>query len=79
MRSRAFDLSDEALARAVEQGCKRAGSTTEAVSDADVVVTMLPAAQHVLGVYRDQVLRQSAAIGASDRLLDHRRRLGPHG
>jgi 3-hydroxyisobutyrate dehydrogenase len=52
---RAFDLSEEALARAVEQGCKRAGSTAEAVSDADVVVTMLPAAQHVLGVYRDQV------------------------
>jgi len=51
----AFDLSEEALARAVEQGCKRAGSATEAVSDADVVVTMLPAAQHVLGVYRDQV------------------------
>ncbi|WP_395623825.1 3-hydroxyisobutyrate dehydrogenase [Sphingomonas daechungensis] len=51
----AFDLNEEALARAVEQGCKRAGSTAEAVSDADVVVTMLPAAQHVLGVYRDQV------------------------
>ena len=52
---RAFDLSEEALSRAVEQGCARAGSTAEAVSDADVVVTMLPAAQHVLGVYRDQV------------------------
>ena len=53
---RAFDLSEEALARAVEKGCKRAGSTGEAVSDADVVVTMLPAAQHVLDVYRSQVL-----------------------
>jgi 3-hydroxyisobutyrate dehydrogenase len=53
---RAFDLSDEALARAVEQGCTRAGSTEEAVGDAEVVVTMLPAAQHVLAVYRDQVL-----------------------
>ena len=52
---RAFDLSEEALARAVEQGCSRAGSTAEAVGDADVVVTMLPAAQHVLGVYREQV------------------------
>jgi 3-hydroxyisobutyrate dehydrogenase len=40
----------------VEQGCKRAGSAGEAVSDADVVVTMLPAAQHVLDVYRSQVL-----------------------
>ena len=53
---RAFDLSEEALARAVEQGCSRAGSTEEAVADADVVVTMLPAAKHVLGVYRSQVL-----------------------
>ena len=53
---RAFDLSEEALARAVEQGCQRAGSTAEAVSDADVVVTMLPAAKHVLDVYRSQVL-----------------------
>ena len=53
---RAFDLSEEALARAVEQGCSRAGSTEEAVADADVVVTMLPAAKHVLDVYRSQVL-----------------------
>ena len=53
---RAFDLSKEALARAVEQGCSRAGSTEEAVADADVVVTMLPAAKHVLDVYRSQVL-----------------------
>ena len=53
---RAFDLSEEALAKAVEQGCARAGSTEEAVDGADVVVTMLPAAQHVLAVYRDQVL-----------------------
>ena len=53
---RAFDLSEEALARAVEQGCSRAGSTEEAVSDADVVVTMLPAAKHVLDVYRTHVL-----------------------
>ncbi|HKH27934.1 MAG TPA: 3-hydroxyisobutyrate dehydrogenase, partial [Sphingomicrobium sp.] len=53
---RAFDLSEDALARAVEQGCSRAGSTEEAVADADVVVTMLPAAKHVLDVYRTQVL-----------------------
>ena len=53
---RAFDLSEEALDRAVEQGCSRAGSTEEAVTDADVVVTMLPAATHVLDVYRSQVL-----------------------
>jgi 3-hydroxyisobutyrate dehydrogenase len=58
---RAFDLSEEALARAVEQGCTRAGSTEEAVSDAEVVVTMLPAAKHVLDVYRSHVLGKAPA------------------
>ena len=52
---RAFDLSEEALDRACEQGCARAGSTDEAVKDAEVVITMLPAAGHVLDVYRNHV------------------------
>jgi 3-hydroxyisobutyrate dehydrogenase len=52
---RAFDLSEDALERAVSQGCTRAGSVAQAVEDAEAVVTMLPAAQHVLSVYRDQV------------------------
>jgi 3-hydroxyisobutyrate dehydrogenase len=56
---RAFDLSQEALDRACEQGCSRAGSTEEAVKDADVVVTMLPAAKHVLDVYRSSVFGQA--------------------
>ena len=58
---RAFDLSEDALARAVEQGCSRAASTEEAVKDAEVVVTMLPAAKHVLEVYRSQVLGKAPA------------------
>ena len=53
---RAFDLSEDALKAAVEKGCARAKSTDEAVADADVVITMLPAAQHVLDVHRNQVL-----------------------
>ena len=53
---RAFDLSEEALAHAVEGGCVRAGSTDEAVQDAEAVITMLPAAKHVLEVHRDHVL-----------------------
>ena len=53
---RAFDLSEEALAHAAEQGCARAGSTEEACKEAQAVVTMLPAAKHVLDVYRGQVL-----------------------
>ena len=52
----AFDLSEEAVGAAVEKGCVRAGSTDEAVADAEVVITMLPAAQHVLDVHRNHVL-----------------------
>ncbi|MBE7217908.1 MAG: 3-hydroxyisobutyrate dehydrogenase [Caulobacteraceae bacterium] len=52
----AFDLSDAALAQAVDAGCQRAGSAAEAVRDAEAVVTMLPAGRHVRGVYADEVL-----------------------
>jgi 3-hydroxyisobutyrate dehydrogenase len=58
---RAFDLSEEALSKACEQGCDRAGSTEEAVKDADVVITMLPAAKHVLDVYRNNVFGNAPA------------------
>ena len=52
---RAFDLSEEALARAVEAGCQRAASAAEAATDAEAVVTMLPAGKHVAGVYEADV------------------------
>jgi 3-hydroxyisobutyrate dehydrogenase len=52
---RAFDLSEDALAKACEQGCGRAASTEDAVEDAEVVITMLPAGRHVLDVYRNHV------------------------
>jgi 3-hydroxyisobutyrate dehydrogenase len=52
---RAFDLSEEALKRAVEHGCKRAKSAAEACKGADAVVTMLPAGTHVAAVYRAAV------------------------
>jgi 3-hydroxyisobutyrate dehydrogenase len=51
----AFDLSAEALARAAEAGCRTAGSGAEAVADAEVVITMLPAGPHVRKVYEEQV------------------------
>ena len=57
----AFDLSDNALDRAISQGCNRAGSTEEACKGADVVLTMLPAAKHVLEVYRHHVLDTAPA------------------
>ena len=51
----AFDLSEAALERAVSDGCRRAGSVTQAVGGADAVVTMLPAGKHVRSVYEDEV------------------------
>jgi 3-hydroxyisobutyrate dehydrogenase len=52
----AFDLSDVAMDRAAQHGCKLAKSAAEAVENADAVVTMLPAGQHVAAVYRESVL-----------------------
>jgi 3-hydroxyisobutyrate dehydrogenase len=52
----AFDLSQAALDRAAERGCKPVGSVAEAVADAEAVVTMLPAGQHVRSVYAEQLI-----------------------
>ncbi|SEH16493.1 3-hydroxyisobutyrate dehydrogenase [Sphingopyxis sp. YR583] len=57
---RAFDLSEEALSRAVEAGCTRAVSAAEAVTGAEAVVTMLPAGKHVASVYESQVFPNAA-------------------
>ena len=51
-----FDLSADALARAKEHGMKPASSAAEACNDADIVITMLPAGQHVRQVYADAIL-----------------------
>jgi 3-hydroxyisobutyrate dehydrogenase len=51
----AFDLVPEAVTHAVESGCKPAKSAAEAVKQADVVITMLPAATHVHAVFHDDV------------------------
>lgn len=50
---RALDLSEDAVARAVDAGCTAAKDTKDAVSNADIVVTMLPAGKHVKMVYGD--------------------------
>lgn len=57
---RAFDLSSEAVVQAVAAGAVAASSVTEACRGADAVVTMLPAAQHVLSVH-DEVRRAAPA------------------
>jgi 3-hydroxyisobutyrate dehydrogenase len=57
----AFDLSGEALARAGAHGCHPVSDPVQAVSDADVVVTMLPAGKHVASVYNDTVFGAARA------------------
>ncbi|MEO7469018.1 MAG: NAD(P)-binding domain-containing protein, partial [Sphingobium limneticum] len=64
---RAFDLSDDALAKAEAAGALRASSAADAVTGADAVVTMLPAGKHVEAVYDDAVF---GAAKAGALLLD---------
>jgi len=56
----AFDLVPEAVKHATEGGCAAAGSAAEAVKGAEVVITMLPAAQHVRAVYEKDVAPNAA-------------------
>lgn len=48
---RAFDLNADAVKAAVSAGASAAATVKEAVSDVDVVVSMLPAGKHVHQVY----------------------------
>ncbi len=52
----AFDLSPACLDRAVAGGCRAAASVAEAVADAEIVITMLPAGKHVRQVYEQDIL-----------------------
>ncbi len=58
---RAYDLSQEALARAKARGCLPAESAAAAVQEAEAVVTMLPAGSHVRDVYESTVIGQAPA------------------
>jgi 3-hydroxyisobutyrate dehydrogenase len=66
-RVRAFDLVDAALNRAEAAGCARATSAADAAGDAEIVVTMLPAGQHVRAVYGEALL---PAVAADALLID---------
>ena len=46
-----FDLSPDHLAQAALRGVHKAGSAVEAVKDCAVIITMLPAGQHVRAVW----------------------------
>ncbi len=52
---RAFDLSDDALAKAKAAGCLPVDSAAEAADGAEAIVTMLPAGKHVEQVYSESL------------------------
>ncbi|MDQ8757317.1 3-hydroxyisobutyrate dehydrogenase [Sphingosinicella sp. LHD-64] len=58
---RAFDLSEDALARAESRGAKRVATAEEAVAEAEAVITMLPAGKHVREVYETSVIGKAPA------------------
>lgn len=76
----AFDLSAAALDRAVAGGCTPAGSVAEAVSNAEIVITMLPAGKHVRAVYETDILpnvpRSALLIDCSTIDVDSARAVG---
>ena len=57
---RAFDLSADALARAVGHGCTAADSAVAAATGAAAIVTMLPAGTHVRAAYEGDLFAATA-------------------
>lgn len=57
---RGFDLVEANLATAKSNGVSAASSAEDAVNGADVVITMLPAGQHVVSVYESIVAKATA-------------------
>ena len=60
-----FDLMPESVAKAIAAGCIAAGDAREAVSGCEVVISMLPAGEHVRGLW----LGESAGKSAGQDLL----------
>lgn len=58
-----FDINTNAMTALTQAGAQAAGSAAEAVKDAEVVITMLPAGEHVRDVY----LNQGGLIDATKR------------
>ncbi|SMQ69691.1 3-hydroxyisobutyrate dehydrogenase [Altererythrobacter xiamenensis] len=56
---RAFDLSEEALARAKDAGCATFGSARAAAEDCEAVVSMLPNGAIVRDVYTSDIIGQA--------------------
>jgi len=64
---RAFDLAADAVKRAIAAGCNAAADAASACTEADIVITMLPAGRHVEAVYGDSVF---AAAPSGTTLID---------
>jgi 3-hydroxyisobutyrate dehydrogenase len=60
----AFDLSAAVLDPVIKAGAERGASVSDVVKNADVIVTMLPAGQHVRQVYLDNGVLSTAKKGA---------------
>jgi 3-hydroxyisobutyrate dehydrogenase len=60
----AFDVSAAVLDPVAQAGATKSASANEAAAEADVVITMLPAGQHVRSVYLDNGILQAAKRGA---------------
>lgn len=58
---RAFDLAQDALSRARENGCETFGTVREAIAGVDAVVTMLPNGGIVKSVYNGDVIGHAPA------------------
>jgi 3-hydroxyisobutyrate dehydrogenase len=69
---KAFDLSADALARVKAEGGQIAGSAQDAVQGAEVVISMLPASQHVERLYlgKDGVSGLLASIAKGALIID---------
>ena len=48
---RVFDLMPESVAKAIAAGCIAAGDAREAVTGCDLAISMLPAGEHVRGLW----------------------------
>jgi 3-hydroxyisobutyrate dehydrogenase len=56
----AFDLNPQAIEAAVNAGCLSVGTARDAVSGADIIITMLPTGAHVLAVYQETIIPHAA-------------------
>ncbi|MEB5967015.1 3-hydroxyisobutyrate dehydrogenase [Comamonas testosteroni] len=69
---KAFDLSQEAIAKVVAGGAQQASSAQDAVQGAEAVITMLPASQHVESLFlgRDGAAGLLAHIARGTLVID---------